>query len=177
MMEDVKNTLTNRRMKTVPLAELWPIIAEVLDGGGQFTITITGNSMSPFVYEYRDQAVLAPLGNRKIRKGDIVFYQRDNGQFVMHRVYAVDRDGVMTLAGDAQWTLEPGIRPDQLRAFVPRVVCKGKEVSCERGFWHRAMTAYQLRIRYPRLMRIALRLLRLPMAVKRRVLRLMGKAD
>lgn len=158
-------------MKTfsMPLKDLYPLIEEVLVEGGEVYITVRGNSMSPFLYDGRDQAVFAPIGDRKIRKGDIVFYQRDSGQYVMHRVYAVDRDGVMTLVGDAQWTLEPGIRPDQLRAFVPRVVRKGKEVSCERGFWHRAMMAYQLRIRYPRLIRIALRLIGLPMAVKRRL--------
>ena len=172
-----KQYQTESRRKTVALSELYPIIDEILQNGGQFQITVTGNSMSPFLYEYRDMAVLAPLPARKIRKGDIVFYQRQNGQYVMHRVYAVDERGVMTLLGDAQWTLEPGIRPEQLRAFVPRVVRKGREISCERGLWHRLMTAYQLRIRHPGAARLAMRLLRLPLAVRRRLLRLMGNAE
>lgn len=89
----------------------------------------------------------------------------------MHRVYAVDGDGVMTLLGDAQQTLEPGIYPEQLRAFVPRVVRNGREISCERGLWHTLMTAYQLRIRFPRTARLAMRLLRLPFALRRRLAR------
>lgn len=165
------------RELSLSLKDLYPLIAETLDAGGEVYITVRGNSMSPFLYDGRDQAVFAPLPARKIRKGDIVFYQRQNGQYVMHRVYAVDEHGVMTLLGDAQWTLEPGIRPEQLRAFVPRVVRKGREISCERGLWHRLMTAYQLRIRHPGAARLAMRLLRLPLAVRRRLLRLMGNAE
>lgn len=157
---------------SLPLEELYPLIEESLGAGGEVYMTVRGNSMSPFLYDQRDQAVFAPLGDRRIRRGDIVFYQRKGGQFVMHRVYAVGADGVMTMLGDAQWTLEPGIRPEQLRAFVPRVVRKGREVSCEKGLLHRLMTLYLLRIRFPRLARFALRLLRIPFAVKRR---LMGK--
>lgn len=147
---------------SLPLKDMYPLIAEALDHGAEVYITVRGNSMSPFVYDGRDQAIFAPLGERRIRRGDIVFYQRIGGQFVMHRVYSVDASGVMTMLGDAQWTLEPGIRPEQLRAFVPRVVRKGREVSCEKGFLHRLMTLYLLRIRYPRLTRLGLRILRLP---------------
>lgn len=144
---------------TVPLAELYPIMKEVLDQGNAFCITVRGNSMYPFLRDLRDQAVFAPLNSRAIRRGDIVFYQRASGQFVMHRVYSVDENGVMTLVGDAQWTLEPGIRPDQLRAYVVKVIRKGKEISCEQGAWRALMTLYmRLRIRAPRLTRFALRM-------------------
>ena len=159
------------RALSLSLKDLYPLIEETLRGGGEVYITVRGNSMSPFLYDGRDQAVFAPLGGRKIRKGDIVFYQRAGGQYVMHRVYAVDGDGVMTLLGDAQQTLEPGIYPEQLRAFVPRVVRNGRESSCERGLWHTLMTAYQLRIRFPRTARLAMRLLRLPFALRRRLAR------
>lgn len=154
---------------SLPLKDLYPIIEESINTGSEVYITVRGNSMSPFLYDGRDQAVFAPLNGRTIRRGDIVFYQRDNGQFVMHRVYRVDESGVMTIVGDAQWTLEPGVRPDQLRAFVPRVVRKGREVSCEKGFLHRLMKAYLLRIRFPRLARLGLRVLRIPFVIRRKL--------
>ena len=157
---------------SLPLKDIYPLIAETLGGGGEVYITVRGSSMSPFLHDGRDQAVFASVADRRIRRGDIVFYQRRGGQFVMHRVYSVDAEGTLTMLGDAQWTLEPGIRPDQLRAFVPRVVRKGREVSCERGFLHRLMTLYLLRIRFPRLARLGMRLLRLPFALRRRI---MGK--
>lgn len=145
------------KSKTVPLAELYPVMEEVLSSGGTFSITVSGNSMYPFLKHMRDQAVFAPIGARSIRRGDIVFYQRASGQFVMHRVYCVDNAGVMTMLGDAQWTLEPGIRPEQLRAYVIKVVRKGKEINCERGYWRRVMTAYLARVKAPRLTRFILR--------------------
>ncbi len=144
---------------SVPLHDLYPVMKEVLDEGGTFSITVRGNSMYPFLRDLRDQAVFASLANRKIRPGDIVFYQRASGQFVMHRVYKVDSNGIMTIVGDAQWTLEPGIRPNQLRAFVIKVVRKGKEIDCEKGFWRNLMATYmRLRIRVPRLTRFAMRM-------------------
>lgn len=160
---------------SLPLKDMYPLLAESLESGCEVYITVRGNSMSPFLYDGRDQAVFAPLGSRRIRRGDIVFYQRIGGQFVMHRVYSIDAAGAMTMLGDAQWTLEPGIRPDQLRAFVPRVVRKNREVSCERGFWHTLMKLWMYRIRCPRLAKLCLRLVRIPFAVKRRILRLFRK--
>lgn len=159
---------------SLPMSEIYPLIEQMITEGGEAHVTIRGSSMSPFLHDGRDQAVFAPLPPRPIRRGDIVLYQRDGGQFVMHRVYSVDDGGTMTLLGDAQRTLEPGIRPEQLRAFVPRVIRKGKSISCERGLWHRLMTAYMLRIRYPRAARLVMRVLRLPFAVRRRLARLLS---
>ncbi|MBQ7850792.1 MAG: S24/S26 family peptidase [Clostridia bacterium] len=156
---------------SLPLKDMYPLIAETLNSGGEVYITVRGNSMAPFLRDGRDQAVFAPLAGRRLRRGDIVFYQRASGQFVMHRIYAVAADGMMTMLGDAQWMLEPGIRPEQLRALVPRVVRKGREVSCEKGLLHRLMTLYLLRIRFPRLARLCKRILHIPAAVRRRIRR------
>ncbi len=157
------------RTLSLPLRELYPLIEETIREGREIYITVRGNSMSPFLGDSRDQAVFAAVEGRRIRRGDIVFYQRDSGQFVMHRVYDVGPDGVMSIAGDAQWTLETGVRPDQLRAFVVRVVRKGKEVSCEKGMWHRLMTLYLVRFRHPRMVRLGLRALHALRAVIRRI--------
>ena len=155
-------------MKSISLSlkDLYPLIRQSLENGQEVYITIRGNSMSPFLYDGRDQAVFAPLPNRPIRKGDIIFYQRKNGQFVMHRVYQAEKNGVMTLLGDAQWTLEKGIEQSQLRAFVPRVIRKGKEISCEKGFYHRLMILWQFRIRFPLLARICLKILHLAARIR-----------
>lgn len=138
------------RNLSVPLIELYPIMQEVLESGNTFTLTVRGNSMYPFLRDLRDQAIFAPINERTIRKGDIVFYQRDSGQFVMHRVYDVDVNGKMMIVGDAQWTLEHHIRPDQLRAYVIQVIRKGKTISCEKGSWRNLMTTYMnMRIDHP----------------------------
>jgi len=152
---------------SLSLKDLYPLIRQTLENGQEVYITIRGNSMSPFLFDGRDQAVFAPLPARAIRKGDIIFYQRKNGQFVMHRVYKVEKNGQMTLLGDAQWTLEKGIEPHQLRAFVPRAIRKGKEISCEKGFYHRLMTLWQFRIRFPRIAKLCLKCLHLAGKIRR----------
>ncbi len=154
---------------SLPLKDIYPIIAESIQSGGEVYLTVRGNSMSPFLADGRDQAVFASADQRAIRRGDIVFYQRNGGQYVMHRVYKVGKDGAMTMLGDAQWTLEAGIRPDQIRAFVPRVVRKGKEISCEKGIWHAVMKMYLLRIRFPRMAKMGLKALSAVLKVKKRV--------
>ena len=141
---------------------------EQLQAGETITCFTVGDSMEPLLYN-RSTHVFVKKVEGDLRRNDLPLYKRPSGQYVMHRVYQVDEDGTMTMAGDAQWTLEPGIRPDQLRAFVPRVVRKEKEISCEKGFWHRAMTLYLLRIRFPRLARLGLRVLRIPFAIKRKL--------
>lgn len=163
--------MTPGKTLSLPLDALYPLIEEALESGREVYIAVRGSSMRPFLHDLRDQAVFAPVGSRTIRKGDIVFYQRDSGQFVMHRVYAVDGEGVMTIVGDAQQALEKGVRPDQLRAYVTRVVRKGREISCEKGMWRLIMTLYQMRIRYPHLVRMGIRLLRLPIRMYRKIVR------
>lgn len=148
------------RIKTVSIHALYPIIEETLQDNRLFSLQVTGNSMVPFLYHLRDQAVLAPVGQRKFRKGDILFYQRIGGQFVLHRVYKVQKDGGMTMLGDAQWETEEGILPSQVKACVPKVIRKGKEINCEKGWYRFLMTAWQLRIRFPRAAKMALKLFR-----------------
>lgn len=157
------------RIKEISMAALYPIIQETLDQNGLFTLYVTGKSMSPFLEHMRDQVILAPLPERPIRRGDIVLYQRAGGQFVMHRVYGAEKNETFTLLGDAQWTLETGIRKDQLRAYVPKVIRKGKEINSDKGFLRFVMTLWMLRIRYPKAARLCQRIIHLLLAVKNRM--------
>lgn len=95
-------------------------------------LIISGNSMSPFLIHGRDTVFLSRL-TRSARRGDMLLYQRTNGSYVLHRVYAVTAEGY-TMVGDAQTVLEKGIRPEQVIAIVTKVIRKGKclEPGC---FW------------------------------------------
>lgn len=96
-------------------------------------LIISGNSMSPFLIHGRDTAFLSRL-TRPARRGDILLYQRKNGAYVLHRVHTVTPQG-LTMVGDAQDILEPGIQPDQIIAIVTRVVRKGKELKSGSFWW------------------------------------------
>ena len=100
----------------------------------ELPLTITGNSMSPFLIHGRDTVYLSRL-TRPARRGDVLLYRRDNGSYVLHRVYAVTQEGC-TMVGDAQTELEPGIRPNQIIAIVTRVTRKGKELKPGTFWWN-----------------------------------------
>ena len=96
-------------------------------------LIISGASMTPFLIPGRDTVYLSRL-ERPVRRGDILLYQRDNGQYVLHRVWRVEKDGTFTIVGDAQKELERGIREDQIIAIVTSVIRKGQRMG-PGGFW------------------------------------------
>lgn len=116
------------KRKLVELAELEPLLREVLDSGGTFRITVTGTSNLPTLHPDRDSVVLAKA-NQPLRKLDLPLYRRASGQYVLHRIVSVQKDGSYTCCGDNQWTKEPGIRLDQVIGYVVGIRRNGREFS------------------------------------------------
>lgn len=151
-------------MVTLPLKEMFPVMRERLAEGQEVVFTVTGNSMSPFLRHRRDQVVLMAADATALQPGDVPLILRDNGQFVLHRIVERD-DGTTrtlwgrrksypsatpdlryTLLGDAQWQLEPDVRPDQILAVATAFIRKGKRWECgsvryqrNRLRWHRLL--------------------------------------
>ena len=96
-------------------------------------LVITGGSMSPFLIGGRDTVYLS-RPSRPIRRGDAVLYRRKSGGYVFHRVYRVSKEG-LTMVGDAQTVLEPGIQPDQIIAIMTAADRNGKHLSPGQFWW------------------------------------------
>ena len=96
-------------------------------------LVITGNSMSPFLIHGRDTVYLSRL-TRPVRRGDMLLYRRENGNYVLHRVFKAGPES-LTMIGDAQTILEPGIRREQVIAIVTRVERKGKPLGPGSFWW------------------------------------------
>ena len=119
------------KVKVLQPEELIPPLLALLDETPAVPLVISGNSMSPFLVHGRDTVYLSKL-TQPPRRGDMILYRRDNGAYVLHRVY--EAGSTCTMVGDAQTLLERGIRPDQLLARVSAVCRKGKHL--EKGsFW------------------------------------------
>lgn len=116
------------KQKQVHLAELEPLLREVLEADGTFRITVTGTSNLPTLHPGRDTVVLGRV-NGPLRKLDLPLYRRANGQYVLHRVVSTEADGTYTCCGDHQWMKEPGIRLDQVIACVVSICRNGREFS------------------------------------------------
>ena len=125
----------------VHLADFYPLIQEKLDQGGTFSLTVTGQSMYPFILGNRDQVTLSPVTD-KLKKNDLPFYRRANGQFVLHRIVKVEKDGTYTCCGDHQWWREKGLKHEQMIGVATAYVRKGKHLTnrnvlyrCYRTLW------------------------------------------
>ncbi|MBQ4598296.1 MAG: S24/S26 family peptidase [Clostridia bacterium] len=101
--------------ETVALADLYPLIADVIAEGGSFRLYPRGKSMEPMLHEGRDSVLLGAADT--IEVGDVLLYRRENGAFVLHRLIE-RRDGTLTMCGDNQRELEHGIAEHQVLAKV-----------------------------------------------------------
>ncbi len=147
----------------LPMAQLTPLMTACLEQGQEVILTVTGDSMSPFLRDKRDQVVLTAADPTALTVGDVPLYRRRNGQYVLHRIVERD-DGVTctrygehsrpseggslryTLLGDAQWQKEEGITPDQIVACATAFIRKGRRWDCDsaayqknRLRWHRLL--------------------------------------
>ena len=95
---------------------------EVIESDGEFTFFPHGTSMMPLIREGVDQVILVKPTD--IKKGDAVFYQRDNGQFVLHRIAKV-KNGEYVMCGDNQVALEYGITDKHILAKVKAIIRDG----------------------------------------------------
>lgn len=118
----------------IHLSDYEGLIREVLASGGEFRMYPHGTSMLPLLRQGRDSVSLRQVDS-PIRKGDILFYQRPDGSFVLHRVRAVKPDG-LTMMGDNQTLPERGVSPDWVIGRVTRIFRDDKEVTCN-GFGYR----------------------------------------
>lgn len=109
----------------VDMKRLEPSIREIIGAGGNVKLTVTGQSMMPTLIEHRDSVILEKPG--KLKKSDIVLYQRSNGDYVLHRIVKIKKDG-LALCGDNQRCVEFPIMPEQVIAVVSAIVRKGKKI-------------------------------------------------
>lgn len=113
-----------------------PIIDEQLNAGGSAVFAIHGTSMKPMLKDRTDSVrIVKPTEN--VKKYDIIFYRRDDGTFVLHRVVKVKNEGFVC-RGDNQVIDEFPVKPESIIGVVTDYTKKGEWV----GFDSFAQTAY-----------------------------------
>lgn len=119
--------------KRVDTKEYVSVLRELVEEGNEVSLLISGSSMSPFLIHERDY-IYFKKPERELKKGDMVFYQRTNGQFVMHRIWKVKPEGYYIL-GDAQIEIEGPILRHQIFALIVQVKRKGKMIKPGDFWW------------------------------------------
>lgn len=111
------------------IAEYDALIREVLASGGEFRLYPHGTSMLPLLRQGIDSVALRSL-DRPPRKFDILFYQRKDGSYILHRVKEVTDRGLI-LWGDNHTMLEYGVSDDMIIGYAARIFRGEKELDCQ----------------------------------------------
>lgn len=115
--------------QSVSLSDVYPLIKEVVERGGEFSFVSKGTSMLPMLRDNKDTIVLAKA-QLPLKKYDIPLYRRKNGSFVLHRVVGFDKDGGYIMCGDNQFVKEHGIHNKDIVAVLKAYIKDGKRIEC-----------------------------------------------
>ena len=111
--------------RTLPASVLMPEYEALLREGAELPLVVSGESMLPFLRPGRDTVFLrrpdAPL-----QRGDIAFYRRFDGSYILHRVCRAE-PGKYWFLGDAQTRVE-GPLPERCVFAHVTAVRRGKRL-------------------------------------------------
>ena len=142
--------------ESVSLKDVYPLIKEIVEAGGEFRFVSKGTSMLPMLRHNRDTIVLAKA-ELPLKKYDVPFYRRKDGSFVLHRVVGFDKNGGYIMCGDNQFAKEYGITDENIVAVLKAYIKDGKRIECSDPDYleyvynhcrHRAMIKYYRYLRH-----------------------------
>lgn len=100
---------------------------EELERTGRLVYTNLGNSMMPLIRQQKD-LVIIKQAKGPLKRYDVPLYKRDSGEYVLHRILKVNRQGYV-LCGDNRWNREYGITDKHIIGVLEGVVRDGKKIS------------------------------------------------
>ena len=115
-------------VRRIPMEQLAPLLEEQLRRG-RATLPVTGSSMLPMLRDGRDVVELVVLKGIPTR-GDVLFYRRANGQYVLHRLIRMKDADTCLMCGDNQWQREL-LPVGAVIARVERFSYSGKWINCK----------------------------------------------
>ena len=127
---------------TIDTSEYVSNLKQLVEAGYEVVITVAGWSMEPFLHNQRDRVLLRkPI--KPLKNGDIVFYQRKTGQYVLHRIFKKKPEGYY-LMGDNQLELEGPIEENAIFAVATEVERNGRWFSVETLSWTTACGVWRM---------------------------------
>lgn len=120
-------------MKFVNTRAYIDTLRELTDAGKEVSLIVAGSSMAPFLVHHRD-TIYFSKPDSPLKRGDMVFYQRADGQYVMHRIYKI-KGKEFYMIGDAQTEIEGPLDEKQIFARVTKVRRKGKLIQPGHFWW------------------------------------------
>ena len=121
-------------MRKIDTFEYISVLRELVESGHEVSVKVSGRSMYPFLRNERD-TVFFKAPDRALRIGDIAFFQRANGQYILHRVCRIDDSGLYML-GDSQQRIEGPIAPEHVFAIVTHIDRDGRDIKPGDALWN-----------------------------------------
>ena len=109
-------------------------IEEILSNGKSVRFPPTGYSMYPMFIPDRDEAIVSPLSNTTLKRGDVVLYRRDGSILVLHRICRINKKGIY-LVGDNQSEIEGPLRHDQIKGILTAFIRNNKMISAKNSIY------------------------------------------
>ena len=120
-------------IKEINIYEYMPVLIDLINEGKDVNILITGSSMSPFLKHKRDSIIVSkPDGY--FHKGQMVFYKRSNGQYVMHRIHHI-KDDMLYVVGDNQTIIEGPLSKNLVFGVIHSVIRKDTVINKKHLLW------------------------------------------
>lgn len=123
---------------------------EELKEKGVLVYTNVGTSMRPLIRQGKDVMIISSLDKlgRDLRKMDVPLYKRDSGQYVLHRIIKINKNGYV-IRGDNTYSNEYGVTDSQVLGVLTGVIRNGKEISVN-SFWYKVYSYFWLYTYYIR---------------------------
>ncbi len=116
------------------MEEIYPLIVESFEKEYHFSFPVNGTSMQPLLHT-GDIVTIEKC--KDIHRGDIILYRRENGHFVLHRVYRIKES--IWFVGDHQTKIEKGIKKE---------MCIGKVLSYQKKGRSKVYTCNRVKYRF-----------------------------
>lgn len=133
--------------REIPTEEYFSLVREQLASEGKAYVHVTGSSMMPLLHHMEDRVVIVPPN--KIRLGDIVLYDRQNGRYALHRVIGKSKSG-FSMAGDNQYHIEKNLDYGHIIGVVSAIE-RGEKLKSYDSFSLRLYTFWVILISRPRI--------------------------
>ena len=134
---------------------LIPAIISFFDEDKKVIITAVGNSMRPLIRHKKDGIILEKYTGQSLCIGDMIFYRRKCGRYVLHRIMDIDSNNNFTMLGDNQIITETGINRDQIVA-IPIAIIRGKKTISVSSKFYKLYTRIYVKSAFLRILHIKL---------------------
>ncbi len=125
---------SNSGKKGIHTSDLFEVLIPMLEEGQKAIFTVSGMSMWPLICHGRDQVIVTACDPAALHVGDIILFQTQLGNYMLHRITALRKDAFET-TGDGNCFRDGWFPRECVRAKVVSIRRKGKTIDCSDRRW------------------------------------------